>query len=258
MDAEVECKSDRVKIIAMSDLHEQIPNVDVGRYDVCVIAGDFSSGVIRDNDVRGSFSWLSGNGRDWLNRHGNVQFVIVPGNHDLAMYEKRKAEDFGWPDNAHLLIDEVWGHPESGLKFYGTPWTTAVNGGAFSRGHDELVARFENIPADADVVVTHSPPDIPGTGLTGTSVCSAELTAAIEKAHPLLLLCGHEHKLDHRPVKMACGTIAVNLSLQHHKQDPHTWRPREIVLTRRDRAQWLVDTDWVSDMRIRPPSFENA
>jgi len=102
-----------------------------------------------------------------------------------------------------------------------------------------------------DIVVTHSSPDVLHFNGAPTPVCSPELTASIEQAKPTLLLCGHEHKLDHRPVKMSCGTMAINLSLLHHKRDPHVWRPREIVMRRSDEGAWQVETDMESDFVIK-------
>lgn len=82
--------------------------------------------------------------------------IFVPGNHDCSM-EGQPADVIEGIDWAHVLIDR--GVTIDGIKFWGSPWQPEFCNWAFNlpRG-PALKAHWDLIPADTDVLVTHSPP----------------------------------------------------------------------------------------------------
>ena len=70
---------------------------------------------------------------------------------------------------------------------------------AFEGEPDRLVEWFSKIPSGLDVLVTHSPPRIPGSDVdrslqtNSEHFGSPELTEAIAEKHPRFVFCGHIH-----------------------------------------------------------------
>ena len=108
--------------------------------DLLIHCGDFE-------DTAGLDSWLSNSSFDHK--------IVVAGNHDHDAAEKY-AEDQPIFFNAHFLVDETI--EIFGLKFYGAPWINELEGAAFSLDHDEIEQKWESIPDDTDVLITHVPP----------------------------------------------------------------------------------------------------
>lgn len=99
--------------------------------------------------------------------------VVIAGNHELSFQEGRSKfprvietqrqmkEQLMSVPNLHYL--EGTGVEVLGIKFYGSPYTLPVAGKcdwAFQeRDTDEEIGRrWEGIPSDVHVLVTHSPP----------------------------------------------------------------------------------------------------
>jgi hypothetical protein len=58
-----------------------------------------------------------------------------------------------------------------------------------------LATRYELIPADTDIIVSHGPPHTCGDlTLSGSHVGSKALLAAIERVRPKAVFCGHIHE----------------------------------------------------------------
>lgn len=135
-----------MEIDCISDLHGHLPTLDGG--DMLIIAGDLvAHGTRIEYDI---FA-------DWLNNQKYAHKVVIPGNHDT--YLESKPEYFKYLD-FHYLVDESV--EIEGFKVYGTPWSFQFIGinplcMAFTGDNDILDAKFNQIPADTDILVTHSP-----------------------------------------------------------------------------------------------------
>ena len=104
--------------------------------------------------------------------------------------------------NVHFLCDS--GTEIDGVKFYGTPWVPIISySWAFEAEHDVLSKRFSAIPSGLDVLITHSPPRIPGSDVdrslqtNSEHFGSHELTEAIINKRPRFVFCGHIHSGQH-------------------------------------------------------------
>lgn len=141
-------------IDCISDLHGHMPVLEGG--DVLIIAGDIAS----DNS---SISW--GRFFYWLKKQKYDYKILIAGNHDsflLANCIYSFNEPYNSKDDFIYLCDD--GIEIEGLKFWGSPWTKAffkMNSKckAFTVENDlDLAKKWELIPEDVDVLITHSPP----------------------------------------------------------------------------------------------------
>ena len=84
-----------------------------------------------------------------------------------------------------------------GLKIYGTPWQPKFCGWAFNleRGQ-ELCEKWDKIPEDTDVLITHTPPvgygDLCSTGIRAG--CVDLLMSVQQRVKPKYHIYGHIHE----------------------------------------------------------------
>ena len=191
-----------MKIMATSDLHGNLEGLDPKGADVVVLAGDVAPlrgrGPWHINDQK---KWINKKFREWTASHPDIQFVVIPGNHDfyLIAHILFKEQGIDWEyefsPNVHFLGDR--GTEIDGVKFYGTPWVPIISySWAFEVEPDTLKGWFAKIPTGLDVLVTHSPLRIPGSDVDRSLQTdsehfgSPELTEAIMEKHPRLVFCG--------------------------------------------------------------------
>jgi Icc-related predicted phosphoesterase len=171
-----------MKIAAIADTHGipfEIPEAEV---------------FIHGGDMTGWGNWAE---TAALGKHlgeevsGHV--LLIPGNHDNAFEEFPRAEMYPFQPCVHLLIDQVWEY--KGLVFYGSPWTNLFENvnprcRAFMRTEDDLRRCFLKMPAEIDVLVTHSPP----RGILDDGKGSIALREAIKRRKIRRHLFGHIHE----------------------------------------------------------------
>lgn len=208
-----------MRIMATSDLHGNLDGLDPKGADVVVIAGDVAPlrgrGPWHINDQK---KWINGRFREWTSSYPDIKFVVIPGNHDFfpiahLIFDNHGIDwDFNFSPNVHYLSDG--GTEIAGVKFYGTPWVPIISySWAFEGEHDKLVKWFSKIPSGIDVLVTHSPPRIPGSDVDRSLQTdsdhfgSSELTDAILEKRPRLVFCGHIHTGTHDGVGLGSSRI---------------------------------------------------
>jgi len=198
-----------MRIMATSDLHGNLDGLDPKGADVVVLAGDVAP-------LRGRGPWHINDQKKWINRQFNewtasypdIHFVVIPGNHDFypIAHILFKDQEIDWKyefsPNVHFLGDR--GTEIDGVKFYGTPWVPIISySWAFEGEPDTLKSWFSKIPTNLDVLVTHSPPRIPGSDVDRSLQTdsehfgSPELAEAIVEKRPRLVFCGHIHTGQH-------------------------------------------------------------
>ena len=212
-----------MKIMATSDLHGNLDGLVPSGADIVVLAGDIAPlrgrGPWHINDQK---KWINGRFREWTSSYPNIQFVVIPGNHDFYpiahILFKRQDIDwkYGFSPNVRFLGDA--GTEICGVRFYGTPWVPIISySWAFEGEHDTLRRWFWKIPTGLDVLVTHSPPRIPGSDVDRSLQTdsehfgSSELTEAITEKRPSLVFCGHIHTGLHGGVDFE-GSCIYNVS----------------------------------------------
>ena len=214
-----------IKIAAISDMHGMLEGLDPRGCEICVIAGDFSeqTGFGRAA-MKAQHDWIHDEFFEWTGRFPDTTFIVVAGNHDLcldpAMTSRYVSDSWKieWPSNVKYLCDS--GVEVYGLKFYGTPWVPIINYmWAFEAEHEKLKTVFSAIPENIDVLVTHSPPRLPGYlgdvslefGADSDKFGSSELADAIFEKKPRRVFCGHIHSGSHNPF-MFGDTVVQNVS----------------------------------------------
>jgi Icc-related predicted phosphoesterase len=180
--------------------------------------------------------WINKKFREWTQSYPDIQFVVTPGNHDFFPIAHILFKDhgidwgYGFSKNVHFLGD--CGAEINGVKFYGTPWVPIISySWAFEGEHDTLKKWFSKIPSDIDVLITHSPPRIPGSDVDRSIQTdsehfgSGELTEAIIDKRPRFVFCGHIHTGRHGGVDFE-GSRIYNVSRLDENYEiayPPTW-----------------------------------
>lgn len=214
-------------IDCISDLHGCKADLQGG--DLLIIAGDLTA---RDTeDEYGVFN-------DWLTKQKYAKKIIIAGNHD-GFLEKKNAGRRYFSVGCYLQdsMEEY-----EGIKIWGSPWTSQFPGinpkcCAFTRPFMEsLKDRWDLIPDDVDILITHSPPygilDQVKTEF-GASVGDRDLLLALhERIKPKLHVFGHIHENGGKQVilkRPGADTICVNASIVNEHYQPVN-KPIRIIL----------------------------
>lgn len=193
-------------IVLISDTHLTEPVIPA--CDTLVHCGDLTGTGI-PNEVERGLAWLS------EQKAGRI--ILVPGNHDF-MFQEREVEARRLADaaNVEVLIDqETYAH---GLRIYGSPWQPWFFNWAFNapqdaiEGADFLQDKWNLIPVDVDLLVTHGPPK-GHLDLTpdNRSVGCSRLAATVAQLKPRVHAFGHIHHS--YGVQPTGNTLYVNASV---------------------------------------------
>jgi 3',5'-cyclic AMP phosphodiesterase CpdA len=179
----------------ISDLHGFLPELEGG--DLLIVAGDLTA---RDTHAQyeSFYEWLSG--------QNYQKKVVIAGNHDglccnvynsLPLSSKEKG---WWPFKllgTSYLCDS--GCEFDGLKIWGSPWTPEFCNWHFMLPRGKaLKEKWDLIPADTDILITHGPPlgimdATDNTVNKRDRLGCAELRDAVERVKPRLHVFGHIH-----------------------------------------------------------------
>lgn len=209
-------QDDHIRFICVSDSHTQLekqPLSFVPDGDVLLHAGDFSN-IGLPRDIQGFNHYL-----------GKLQHrlkVVIAGNHDLTFdlnlvtnrrqylekqfniketFFEKDLEKMGVKTTRELLTNCIYledsGIDVCGIKIYGSPWQPEFCGWGFNleRG-DPLLEKWNLIPDDTDILITHGPPighgDLCFDGLRAG--CVELLTSIQERVKPKYNIFGHIHE----------------------------------------------------------------
>ena len=188
-----------MRIVCISDTHEQHERIVVPNGDMLICAGDVTA--------NGSTIALQRFGR-WMQQQPHAHKILIAGNHDWCF--ERNGQSLLPPD-IHYLQDSAI--VIAGLRVWGSPWQPRFYDWAFNldRG-PQLAAKWALIPADTDILVTHGPPmgtlDLTPRG--DRAGCEA-LAARLEHLRVRLHVFGHIHH-SYGVVERG-GRISVNASI---------------------------------------------
>lgn len=164
-----------MRILHLSDTHGCHHRLrDLPDADMVVHSGDFCM-VGSEQEAIDFLNWFC----DLPYRHK----IFICGNHDDCLYG---ANINGLDDNVHYLCNS--GVEIEGLKFYGIPM---FMGDCVT---DRQSRNYANIPADTDILITHSP----AFGIldfdNDINYGSEDLLQAMTNVNPSVHLFGHIHK----------------------------------------------------------------
>lgn len=198
-------------IVLISDTHGSHDRVDVPEGDILIHAGDFSAeGELETVD---SFN-------EWLGSLPHDHKIFIPGNHDFCFEaERHQEESIQRLSAATVLIDESV--TIEGVKIWGSPWQPEFFDWAFNLPRGEaLRTKWDQIPEDVDVLVTHGPPYGFGDFVrqNGIRVGCQELLKAVKRTKPKLHVYGHIH--EGYGTYHQNGTTFVNASICDARYEP--------------------------------------
>lgn len=169
-----------MKVTAISDLHGNL--IDIEPCDLLLICGDISPLDIQRDYIQMT-KWIFNEFQEWIMKIDCPTIILTPGNHDF-WFEKMITQS-----NTYLFNKlTIW------CKQCG-PW-------AFMANHAELAKKYEKIPKDLDILMTHEASNFGEVGTThdnGTEIkyVCAVLTDEIRRKKPKYALCGHVHTGNH-------------------------------------------------------------
>jgi Icc-related predicted phosphoesterase len=192
-----------MKVTLISDTHSKHKQLDADLPggELLIHAGDFMNSGYSPYEAEEFFTWF-----DKINNYDTK--VLIAGNHDRLMEnepEWAKGILTGYKTIEYLQDDDLTlyydGHngdwPQDNVRIYGSPWQPEFCDWAFNlpRNGEEMKARWDAIPNNTDILITHGPPfgyqDIPG----GQSIrvgCEM-LRYRVDELKPKIHVFGHVH-----------------------------------------------------------------
>lgn len=169
--------------------HKKIEN-DLPGGDVIIHAGDCMSSGYSFQELRNFLKWFNS-----LNSYTHK--IFIGGNHDRVLENEPEQSQKLLAEYPFITYLQDTYTTSPNCKIYGTPWQPEFCNWAFNLPRDSeiLQAKWELIPENTDILVTHGPPygllDIPGG--QSTRVGCQLLRSKIEKIKPKIHVFGHIH-----------------------------------------------------------------
>lgn len=176
-----------MRIGMISDTHGLHQKIKIQPCDILIHAGDMEADKIQY--LKEFVAWF----RDQPAKYK----VCIGGNHDwvLEAFMKEDAEEILRHDimkDIHYLRDSAV--TIEGVKIYGSPWQPFFMSWAFNLPPgSKLKAKWDMIPNDTDVLITHGPPMGQRDWVGRQSVGCYDLKVAVERVNPEIHVFGHTH-----------------------------------------------------------------
>lgn len=197
-----------MRITLISDTHTKHDELsydpkDLPGGDLLIHAGDLMNSGRNPEDIKEFCKWFNG-----LEQYDHK--VFIAGNHD-RMFEDVPEQameivnSYKWID----YLQDDWIIVGDGLinetgekqtaKIYGSPWQPWFYDWAFNlpKGGPGLMAKWEAIPKDTDILITHGPPqdhlDISGPPYNEPHLGCALLREKVDEQPPKIHVFGHIH-----------------------------------------------------------------
>ncbi len=207
-----------IKLVCLSDTHCQLNKIEIPEGNILLHSGDLTY----SGDVDEITNELYKLGK-LKSRFDNI--IVVAGNHDwLGQTNPSLMKQLCDDNKIDYLMDS--GCTTLGLKFWGSPWQPEFFSWAFNlpRG-EELTKKWDLIPEDTQVLLTHGPPyailDIVMVkGVPQHLGCEA-LAARLPKLKQLKLHSfGHLH-LQGGQTMLSDGVTFVNAAMCDERYKPN-------------------------------------
>lgn len=230
--------SDKIKVVAMSDLHGYLPpKKEIPKCDIVCIAGDILPLEIQSDDVR-CISWLLLDFKPWADSLDCEKVLFIAGNHDWLF--QHIGPDLGHSGSdvmkilfgrhkkeTKLVYLQDSSYEYRGRRFYGSPWIADLHQWAFYKTDEDLEKQWRTLPKRCDVLITHMPPrdDEFGTVIQsgwnrgcnfGSQILSDIVAGRDIKYH----VFGHVHSGRHNSKKINNTTMA-NVSIKDENYEPY-------------------------------------
>ena len=156
---------------------------------------------------------------DWFRRLPHRHKVLIAGNHDW-LFELNNDRARELAQGVVYLQDEAM--VIEGLKIYGTPWQPWFMDWAFNlqRG-PALKSKWDLIPADTDILVTHGPPRGIGDKTDAGELAGCDdLLQAVLRIQPKIHVYGHIHEGYGVYRREDTSTVFINASICDSAYNP--------------------------------------
>lgn len=214
-----------MKAVCISDTHTKHRELDIPKADVLIHAGD----ITYNEDLECLKDFVK-----WLDSLTQVKHkVVIAGNHDWDFVRNEKEAREILKGSCHYLQDsEII---LEGVKFYGSPWQPEFCNWAFNlpRGLP-LKEKWDMIPEDTDILITHGPPLGHGDRVKDffsidkyINVGCSELLKAVKRVKPKYHIFGHIH--EGYGLSWEGSTCFVNASSCNERYKPIN-KPIEITI----------------------------
>jgi predicted phosphodiesterase len=144
---------------------------------------------------------------DWFISRPHQYKIFIAGNHDVSLMKKEQkiigildnlvTENVFYLEDSGVTIQKEYGTP---VNFWGSPWQPDFHNWAFNlpRGQ-QLKEKWDLIPSNTNVLITHGPPKTNGNTdyviHTESNVGCEQLSKKIEQLTELQVHCfGHIHE----------------------------------------------------------------
>ena len=222
-----------MKIIAISDLHGQLPEIKESA-ECLFICGDIVPLDIQ-TDMPMSLQWLTDTFIPWCLNIDVDEIFLIAGNHDFVFERNENGirKLLSKHGHIHYLHNETYDYMSNDgeiWKIFGTPDCHQFGNWAFMRSPEKELADFNKMPDDADIVLSHD------ACYGRNDVCDGiywsnqikhignpELLQVIKKKKPRYQFTGHLHTSDHTLVDYD-GTRTACVSLLDERYEM-TYKP---------------------------------
>ena len=192
-----------MRITFLSDTHTKHRQVNsfLPGGDILIHAGDFMSSGYNPSEAESFFSWF-----DSIENYETK--ILISGNHDRIMENDPswasgvltgyKTIEYLQDEELTLYFDGPNGDfPEDNIHIWGTPWQPEFCNWAFNlpRGGEEIKSKWNLIPNNTDILVTHGPPfgKLDRVNRGGNVGCE-DLMIAVGRVKPKIHVFGHIHE----------------------------------------------------------------
>lgn len=187
-----------MKITAISDTHtrHRYCEADLPGGDLLIHAGDFMNSGHHQREATEFFDWFT-------TIKGYDKKVFIAGNHDRLLENDPTWSTLTIKDYERIIYLQDEGlalydmDKDASVKIWGSPWQPEFNNWAFNlpRNGEEMKAKWDAIPEDTDILITHGPPfgylDIPGD--QSIRVGCEMLRYRVDEIKPKIHIFGHIH-----------------------------------------------------------------
>ena len=208
-----------MRITLISDTHTKHDELsydplDLPGGDLLIHAGDIMNSGFKKQEIHEFCKWFEA--QDYEHK------IFIAGNHDI-MFENHPLESNTIVNNYDVTYLQDDEDIIDGVKIYGTPWQPWFYDWAFNlpKGGPGLYSKWEAIPKDTDILITHGPPqdhlDMSGPPYNEPHLGCAMLRVKVDAQPPKIHVFGHIH--GGYGYKFSNGTHFFNASILNERYE---------------------------------------
>jgi predicted phosphohydrolase len=140
-----------LRLVLISDTHNQHRNIRIPDGDVLIHAGDATG----SGEFKEITSFLC-----WLDEQPHRHKILIAGNHDYCFERDHDISQMLLLEHPGITYLQDSGCEIDGMTLWGSPWQPWFMNWAFNlpRRGDRIREMWNQIPINVDVLITHGPP----------------------------------------------------------------------------------------------------